>query len=789
MPYSPLLIAVALSAVISAYYIRKYKQVPWINIGVAMLLSGAAWSAAYAIELSSTGLQAKILWGKLQYLGIAFIPTAWMVFVLRYTGQSRRTLRWSKILLGTLSGIVILLALTSDLHDIMWSEMSIRQRSYLGETYPDLVKTAEPGYWCFVAYFCGAVVVSVYLLIRMARRSRPFYRWQIFLLLGSIALNVAIAVPEVFGDSYPEYLMLSFTVSCLAIVLGLSYLRRGDLVAVSRRMILENIPDPVMVLDASNCVVSLNPACERLIGGDVSQAIWQPVQDAWPAWSTEVGDLGQAAEIRQEITLTVGGKQRVFDTRISPLLDWQDRLVSWIAVLRDITEHKQAEEDKEALQAQLSQARKMEAVGTLAGGIAHDFNNLLTAIQGNTTLAKDATDPQSPCYEDLQEIELACMRATRLIRQLLLFSRKEPIRPISLYPNATVVELIEMLERLIGEDITIITELAPDVWMVRADKGGLEQVVINLVVNARDAMPHGGEIVVQTENAVLDEFYCQEVPDARPGRFVCLTVSDAGIGMSQEVMGHLFEPFFSTKDAGHGTGLGLAVVFGIVQQHEGWVEVYSEVGHGTTFQVYLPADQEDPVADIPEDDPPVRELQGQGERILLVEDDKSVRDFCARVLAQNGFAVLAAGDTQEAMRILEQESWRFDLVFSDVVLPDRSGLDLTDDIIAHGTPVRILLSSGYTGPRSRWETIRQRGISFLQKPYTLAQLLSAIREATDPQETGVSLSSPPPVKETKGDTASSPPPVKETTGDTASSPPPVKETKGDTASSPAAGED
>jgi CheY-like chemotaxis protein len=240
------------------------------------------------------------------------------------------------------------------------------------------------------------------------------------------------------------------------------------------------------------------------------------------------------------------------------------------------------------------------------------------------------------------------------------------------------------------------------------------------------------------------------VPEARPGRFVCLTVSDAGIGMSQQVIEHLFEPFFSTKDAGQGTGLGLAVVYGIIQQHEGWIEVYSEVGHGTAFQVYLPADP----GDLSEDDlesefqaqgigTALEALQGQGERILLVEDDKSVRDFAARVLAQSGYTVLSAGDTQEALQILERESWRFDLVFSDVVLPDRSGLDLADDIIAHGTPVRVLLSSGYTGQRSRWETIRRRGLSFLQKPYTLAQLLGAIRQATNPQETGGTFDSPP----------------------------------------------
>jgi PAS domain S-box-containing protein len=733
MPYSPLLIAVALAAVISAYYIRKHRQVSWINTGTALLLAGAAWSTTYALELSSTRLEAKILLNKLQYLSIALVPAVWLAYVLRYTGHGGRTLRWSRIALGTACGVAILLALIGDLYGVMWSEMMIRSRSYLGDTYPDLVKTAAPGYWYFVAYFWGSVLISVYLLIRISRRSRPFYRGQVFLPLGGIALIAVVGVPEMVGDSYPESLALSFTASCLAIAWSLSYLRRGDLVAVSRRMILENIPDPVMVLDASSSVVSLNPACERLIDGDVSEIIWQPVHQAWPAWSAEIGTLDQEVEIRKEMILVVDGEQRTFDTRISPLRDWRDRLVSRIAVMRDITEHKQAEEDKEALQAQLVQARKMEAVGTLAAGIAHDFNNLLTAIQGNTTLAKSVTDPQSPCYEDLQEIELACMRATRLTRQLLLFSRKQAIRPISLYPNATVIELIEMLERLIGEDIAITTELAPDVWMVRADKGGLEQVVINLVINARDAMPYGGDIVVQTENVVLDKFYCQEMPEARPGRFVCLTVNDTGEGMSPEVIAHLFEPFYSTKDAGQGTGLGLAVVHGIVQQHEGWIEVYSEVGQGTTFQVYLPATSEEVKEDTSDNESPLHELQGQGECILLVEDDKSVREFAARVLAQNGYSVLCAGNTQEAMHILEEEGWRFDLVFSDVVLPDRSGLDLADDVIAHGTPVRILLSSGYTGKRSRWETIRQRGISFLQKPYTLAQLLTAIREATAPQ--------------------------------------------------------
>jgi signal transduction histidine kinase/CheY-like chemotaxis protein len=409
--------------------------------------------------------------------------------------------------------------------------------------------------------------------------------------------------------------------------------------------------------------------------------------------------------------------------------DWRDRLVSRVAVLRDIEEHKQAEQMNEVLQEQLLQARKMEAIGTLAGGIAHDFNNLLTAIQGNATLAKSTAGSDSPIYEDLNEIELACRRASRLTRQLLLFSRKQPIRPLSLQLNAIILELAEMLERLIGEDIAIYVHLAPDVWMVEADKGSIEQVVINLVVNARDAMPEGGEIIVKTENVFVDEVYCQATPAARPGQFVRLSVSDTGMGMSQEVQDRLFEPFFSTKETGEGTGLGLAVVYGIIQQHSGWVHVYSEIGHGSTFTIHLPMVQETAPEPPLVKEPSVDDLQGHGERVLLVEDEEIVREFAARVLRQNGYDVLTVSEMQEAVETLDREQWRFDLVFSDVVLPDRSGLELADHVLAHRPSMPILLSSGYTGQRSRWETIRTRGLPFLEKPYTLARLLGAIRAA------------------------------------------------------------
>ena len=264
-PYGVLLIAVAVAAAISAYYIRRYRPVPWINSGTAMLLVAAIWTSAYGLELSSDGLQAKMLWSKVQYLSIATIPSIWLSFVLRYTGTSHNLLRQSRVVLGILTGLTIVLILTNELHGIMWGSLAIRPREYLGETYTDLANTPSWGYWYFVAYFLATILITAWLLLVMLVRSRPFYRWQMFLLLVGALIDVVVGLREVFGDNYPNYLPLAFAFTSLFIIWGLSYLRRGDLVAVSRRLVLENMPDPIIVLDEHNCVISLNPACQRLI--------------------------------------------------------------------------------------------------------------------------------------------------------------------------------------------------------------------------------------------------------------------------------------------------------------------------------------------------------------------------------------------------------------------------------------------------------------------------------------------------------------------------------------------
>ncbi len=389
-----------------------------------------------------------------------------------------------------------------------------------------------------------------------------------------------------------------------------------------------------------------------------------------------------------------------------------------------------AEAEKEKMQEQLHQAQKMEAIGILAAGVAHDFNNLLTTVQGFTDLAMTKIDESHPSHEDLQQVLLAAMRASDLTRQLLIFSSKQPMELNRLNINRIIRNLLKMLNRLIGEDIVIETELEPDIWTIRADAGKIEQVIMNLAVNARDAMPDGGKLIIKTANMNLDEEYCKMVPDAQPGNSICLSVTDTGVGIAEEYKPFIFDPFFTTKEEGKGTGLGLSVVFGIIKQHDGCISFYSEKGQGTTFKVYIPAIQQE-AEDLVEEAIPLEELQGDGKRILLVEDDKAVREFTAQALNANGYFVTEAEDMQQALEIFEQEAGQFELILSDVVLPDRNGLELVTRILAIDPNVHVLLTSGYTDHKSRWNIISERDYNFLAKPYTLPNLLRAAKEAIE----------------------------------------------------------
>ncbi len=389
----------------------------------------------------------------------------------------------------------------------------------------------------------------------------------------------------------------------------------------------------------------------------------------------------------------------------------------------DITERKQ-------LETQLVQAQKMKAIGTLAAGVAHDFNNLLTAILGYSQLALADLGDNESLRRDIEEIKNAGERAASLTRQLLTFSRQEVLQPKIFDLNALVTNIEKMLRRLIGEDIELVTVLEPRLKSIKADPGQIEQVIMNLVINARDAMPEGGKIIIKTESIFINEEYCKFYPDARTGEFVSLLVEDMGAGIDKEVMQHIFEPFFTTKEPGKGTGLGLSVVYGIVRQHGGWINAYSELGQGATLRVYLPSISEEVEIETKEG-VSIEQLKGNGERILVVEDEEGIRVFVTRALGKNDYVVFEAANASEALDIFEREQGQFALVFSDVVLPDKNGLELVKQLLSLRPKLPILITSGYTDQKAHWPVIKERGFRFLQKPYSVTDLLQAVKKSIE----------------------------------------------------------
>jgi PAS domain S-box-containing protein len=393
-----------------------------------------------------------------------------------------------------------------------------------------------------------------------------------------------------------------------------------------------------------------------------------------------------------------------------------------LTTTNDITERRQLEQ-------QLIQSQKMDAIGRLAGGVAHDFNNLLTAIIGYSEIVKRRLDEDDPMREQIEEIEKAGHRAASLTNQLLAFSRKQVLQPQVLDLNAVIADISNMLKRLIGEDIELRTNLDPSIGYVKVDPGQIDQIIMNLAVNARDAMPRGGKLTIETQNVYLDETYTNQHAEVQAGPYVMLAISDTGIGMDRETQARVFEPFFTTKERGKGTGLGLSTVFGIVRQSGGHVWVYSEPGRGTTFKVYLPlVEQASQIVQTWE--PRVETLRGT-ETVLLVEDEEAVRKLAHQVLDMNGYKVLVAADPAEALRLCRQHEGPIHLMITDVVMPGMSGRELAERLIATRPEMELVYMSGYTDDAIVHHGVLDAGVAFLQKPFTPDALGRKVREILD----------------------------------------------------------
>ncbi|MFH2001184.1 MAG: PAS domain S-box protein [Planctomycetota bacterium] len=405
----------------------------------------------------------------------------------------------------------------------------------------------------------------------------------------------------------------------------------------------------------------------------------------------------------------------------------------------DMTERREAEEEKLKLEAQLHQALKMEAVGQLAGGVAHDFNNILTTILGNVELTLEdlaaELSPDHALVQRLIEIERSAKRASTLTRQLLTFSRRQIAQPVVLDLNQTLSEMEKMLSRLITEEIIFTTFLDPELRFIRADAGQMEQVIMNLVVNARDAMPDGGRLTIETSNATLDDEYCDLHAEVEPGEYVMLAISDTGCGMQPHMVERIFEPFFTTKRMGEGTGLGLSTVYGIIKQSHGHISVYSEFEHGTTFKIYLPAvnkaSKSISKSYSPVDKKDENAIQRGTETVLVSEDDIHVRSLIVLMLESAGYRVLPTLDGAQALAVAKEMDGPVHLLITDVIMPDMNGKKLADALTEWMPEIKVLFISGYTSNMIAHHGVIDEGVEFLEKPFTRQKLLKRIREILD----------------------------------------------------------
>jgi PAS domain S-box-containing protein len=817
-------------------YVLRRRRTPAARTGMALALAASGWALGNAFELSSASFSAKVLWDKVQYLGLAVIPVAWLVYVLLYTDRKQWLTRRNLVLLCAVPLVVLVLVFTNEAHGLMWRNV-LPGTEGLAVT---LRKDQGIGFWVFVAYAYTLLFVGVVLLGQLLVRARRLRRWQAVALLVAIGLPWLANTLTTFGLSpfaVPGIAPATLVVTGMVVAWSIFGLRLGNVVPVAREVVIGSIGDGVVVLDMKNTVLELNPAAERLVGHTASDAVGRPVGQVWDDWQDHVRQIRD----RGEVTLGQEGTQRVYDVHVSLFSGWRDQPVGQVIVLHDVTEHKLAEDavrraerekallldsiselvtyqdsdlrivwtnraasesagpspselvghkcyetwhgretpcaecpvikamdsgqpqhsrmttpdgrvlsvrgypvrdecgeivgavevasdvsEREDLEQQFLQAQKMEAVGRLAGGVAHDFNNLLTAITGYTDLLLCDPGVTEPMRADLKEIERAADRAATLTRQLLAFARKQMLRRRILDLNVLVGDLAKLIRRLIGEDIEFTMTLDPALGSVEADPGQIEQVIMNLVVNARDAMPHGGELVIKTANADVYQPQASRRLGVRPGPYVMLAVSDNGVGMDADVLQHLFEPFFTTKEQGKGTGLGLSTVFGIVKQHNGSVVPQSEPGQGTTLGIYLP--RVDQVASVQDRDVASADKLCGAETILLAEDEDVVRALAHAVLQKHGYTVLQAENGAQALAACERHPGPVHLLLTDVIMPGMSGCELADRLAQTHPETKVLYMSGHADDTIARHGLFDSDVAFLQKPFAPSILARKVRE-------------------------------------------------------------
>jgi signal transduction histidine kinase/CheY-like chemotaxis protein len=416
------------------------------------------------------------------------------------------------------------------------------------------------------------------------------------------------------------------------------------------------------------------------------------------------------------------GQKKIILNYTAPVFNDQGNIQGAIVVNQDIS-------DREQLNAQLTQAQKMESIGRLAGGVAHDFNNMLGVILGHVEMAMEQVDHAQPLYADLQQIMKAAERSSDLTHQLLAFARKQTISPKVLDLNETVEGMLKMLRRLIGEDIDLLWKPGRNIRPVKMDPSQIDQILANLCVNARDAIEGVGRVTIETDAVAFDKAYCADHAGFAPGEYILLAVSDDGCGMDKETLSHLFEPFFTTKDVGKGTGLGLATVYGIVKQNSGFINVYSEPDHGSRFTIYLP--RYEAMTTPTTEQPPAQATTRGSETVLLVEDELALLKMTTMMLEKQGYTVLPANTPGEAIRLVREYPGHIDLLLTDMIMPEMNGRDLAGNLLSIHPDLKCLFMSGYTANLIAHHGVLDQGVHFIQKPFSLKNLAAKLRETLD----------------------------------------------------------
>ena len=498
------------------------------------------------------------------------------------------------------------------------------------------------------------------------------------------------------------------------------------------RALAEHSIDTIMRFDHQHRCLYVNPIVERGTGiapeafiGKTNREMGFP-EDQCMLWADAIEKVLQTGKVnRIEFKLPTG---MWLDWLLAPEFDALGKVSAVVTAARDITERKNAEADRERIEAELRQAQKMEAVGLLAGGVAHDFNNMLNVILGYAEIALSSLNARDPLYQHLLEIKKAGLRSADLTRQLLAFSRKQIVEPRVLHLNEVIANQQQMLARLIGEDIQIDFVPAGDLWTIRVDPVQIDQILANLAVNARDAIAGVGTVSVETANVVLDETYIRNHVYVTPGEYVMLAFSDTGAGMDADTLKRIFEPFFTTKDKAKGTGLGLSTVFGIVKQNKGFIHAYSELGMGTTFKIYFPRFRGKAAAPAEK----AEAASGTGtETVLVVEDEQQVLSLAREVLERYGYQVLTARTPDEACQLVEKHEGRIHLLLTDVVMPAMNGKELQTRIQKIKPGLKTLFMSGYTANVIAQHGVLEEGVEFLQKPFSVASLAQKVRQVLD----------------------------------------------------------